>query len=432
MSILKNFKLKEQVSYVKKLLFYSLISKLTLSTPQDGIHVDLKNDKNKDKEKMLFKDNKYVYRKNSHGADSDDSIVKLKSNAFRYEDTKKFVSVFQNNPKSIDTVDENKKMNVKKKKIFTFLNNNPADEKLSEIVADDVIHESQKSPLFKNKYENEEEEEHEEEDDDEYYEKTYNSKKLLNNLENKLFAIAAGTLPLDSNEELYSTIKKQQKKDRNQGLNKDTSFNTISTNLHSDSSTSNSIKHKMITFTSLNSVENNEPDGRINTQPKQSSPRQSPENVYSTIKRVKMPTPFVATTNKIEKNENSKDICESKFLSNLCEEIELTLNGDILHDESSSSANVDSNVNSELSTTSSLSGKQNKNVEKHKVYNNHISKKIINRRDENNNSNMIVDTSRLPNERNIDYNYNHRSTKSPHEEFTIRKTTITKNIGVLV
>jgi hypothetical protein len=195
----------------------------------------------------------------------------------------------------------------------------------------------------------------------------------------------------------------------------------------------------MVTFTSANSLENNNNNNETTNQTKTSSmfnkqysPSNSPENIYSTIKRVKMPTSFISNTKTIipmDKIENSNDIYESKFLSNLCEEIELTLNGDCVHDESSSSAQLDSNVNSEVSTSSSVS----QNFKNKKFYandfNNKISKGVNHNNEEDNNSNMIVDTSRLPNERNNDYNYNHRT---PHDELKLRKQIVNKNVGVLV
>jgi hypothetical protein len=361
-----------------------------------------------DREKMIKDNNKYGYKKGNYEGENEDEKrnSKIKFDAFRYEYTQNFVSLFENKQKLKDG-EENKKAINTKKKTFSLLNNNNNQNSLKsrEISSDDIIHQSQKSPLFKNSYENEEDNQDDEEYDEE---KALNSAKLLNNLEDKLFAIAAGTITLGSAEELYSTTKKQQKKESSKV---NTSFNTLSINLHSDSSTNNSILNKMITFTSANSVENNVTETTnqtkaSNTLNKQYSPRDSPENIYSTIKRVKMPTSFISNTKTIspkDKIENSNDIYESKFLSNLCEEIELTLNGDCVYDESSSSAQLDSNVNSEVSTSSSVG----QNVKNKKFYSNGFNTKITKgvnyNNEEDNNSNMIVDTSRLPNERNLDF-----------------------------
>ena len=376
-----------------------------------------------DREKILKDNNnynKYGFKKSEN---DEKKNSKNKFDAFRYDNTQKFVSLLETKQKLKDD-ENNKKGNTKRKKTFSFLNNQDG-LKSREVSSDDVIHQSQKSPLFKNSYENEDDDNYDEDD-----EEALNSTKLLNNLEDKLFAIAAGTLTLGSAEELYSTTKKQQNKESN----KDASFNTLSTNLHSDSSTNNSIKNKMITFASANSLDNNELTSRTHVgSTKQYSPRESPENIYSTIKRVKMPASFLSnakTISPIDKIENSNDIYESKFLSNLCEEIELTLNGECVHDESSSSAQLDSNVNSEVSTSSSVG----QNVKNKKFYangfNTKISKGVNNHNnEEDNNSNMIVDTSRLPNERNNDYNYNNRT---PHDELAIRKQIVNKSIGVLV
>ena len=211
---------------------------------------------------------------------------------FRYEDTKKFVSYFDNKTRNLDTVDLKKK----NKKKFNFLKTN--DNKAAAATA--AGFQRQHSPLFTNKYEKDT-------GRDDTYVNFQSKSKLLTNLEDKLFAIAAGIMPAaNSTDEIYSTTKKIA----------DGSLNTLSTQLNSDSSANNSMQTKMITFTSANSLENevNESSSRI--QLSTFSPNCSPNNnIYSTIKQIKAPDDSA----KLSPIKNSQDSHEAKFLSNLCE-----------------------------------------------------------------------------------------------------------------
>ena len=124
---------------------------------------------------MIKDNNKYGGYKNRDN-DDEKKNGKIKFDAFRYDHSQNFVSLFETKEKIKEDEEDKKSINIKKK-TFSFFNNNSNQNGLKsrEISSDDVIHQSQKSPLFKNSYENEDE---------------YDEEK---NLEDKLFAIAAGT-----------------------------------------------------------------------------------------------------------------------------------------------------------------------------------------------------------------------------------------------
>ncbi len=346
------------------------------------------SNENLDSEKML--------RKNNYGSGNDDEagsekkLIDKKYEAFKYDNSKQFVSYFDK-ANSLDIIDAKATTTTttataRKKKL-------PVSKSSTPFFPTNTRHQKKKQ-----------------------IDEKKSKSQLIFDLNEKLYSIP--TIINGCDEDLYSTTRK---------ANKELSLNTLSTNFQSDSPT---IQTKMVTFTSEHSLnDKNETPSR----PQLSTFNSNSNNIYSTIKRQP-----VTKTSPNHQYDNSNDIYESKFLSNLCEEIEMTLNVDCMCDESISSAQCDSNVNSELSTVSSVGGganipqQQQQQQKQQKNYQNYSVNKILRRGNNNHddNSNMIVNTSRAPNERINDYNYSNRPNRA-HDDFAIRKSAI-KHIGVLV